>query len=181
LISKERNEEMRARLGKTNELIAFPPFAGLGDECIEYVKDQVVLVWEDTDLELVSPQGLDSDGTTRWIEVDPEQSEGQNPKDDSGMPVCPWVRTKASGKSSQTMQSKMSVVAQAGAAGLILGQRGIDHLTCQPFGESAEKPKVIWQGSYYGGPEKIQKTSDDFRHDFMLNVGEDERVTMDVP
>jgi len=76
------------------------------------------------------------------------------------------------------MQSKMSVVAQAGAAGLILGQRGIDHLTCQPFGESAEKPKVIWQGSYYGGPEKIQKSSDDFRHDFMLSVGEDERVTM---
>lgn len=181
------NEEaIRASAINMNQVHFAAEYSGLGDEGMNYVYGRVVLCWEDTALELVIPQGPDSDGQgTSWIAVDPSSEDPAKtlaPKDDSGAYLWPWLRAQEGGEENQSIQRKMSLVAQAGGTGLIIGQRGIDHLSCKPFGEGPEAARHVWQGNYYGRHVRslssdpvaeVQKTPDDFMVDFVSDVSID--------
>jgi hypothetical protein len=124
-------------------------------------------------IELVVPNGINTEkGLTRWLKVDgwqgdefvTEKEEDLAPKAGPGF-LCPWVRANAAG-SAQSVQQKMLIAAQAGAKGLIVGQRGIDEFKSELFGDAPIEPAQLWPGRYTSTDGGTELTKDDFKSDF---------------
>lgn len=183
------------------ELLHLTPSNGFGDGPVNYVRGRVVLLWEDTHLQLVVPEGeqdvmdfsstLSSAGTstvkrwnekdtTKWTPVGGVESGVGAPKDENGQYMCPWVRvvdTKRTDSAvTQTVQQQMLVLAQAGAAGLIVGQRDVcaGGLDPSKFGTFPFSPNQLWKGEYKsdGDKKKEVRTRKDFCVDCMLPKAE---------
>jgi hypothetical protein len=158
------------------ELIFLPPTSGMGDDGVYSVHGRVVLVWADTDLELVVPNGEVSREATKWLATDtPDAKESDlAPRAENGAFIVPWIRASSVGASSQTLQQKMIMVTEGGASGLIIGQRGIDRLHCSQFGNGPVVPDQakLWKGSYRvnGGG---QKNDGDFFLDYTDGINSD--------
>jgi len=175
-----KDEDVIRTKHEENELVFLPPTSGMGDDGVHYVNGQVALMWEDTDLELVVPNGemkAGDESVTRWIKVDAQDQKEDDlaPRAENGAFICPWLRA-SSEASGQTLQQKMILVAQAGASGLIFGQRGIDYLSPGGFGTAPVVPAELWKGTYSvidGG----EKNCDNFATEYIGSVY-DERVVM---
>lgn len=149
-----RDEQKLAMEPAENELIHLDP---LKLAKVYYVRGCVVCAWEDSDLELVVPNGEKKaeDGTTipnstDWVRVD-EVEDYQKYKSESGEYLCPWVRIGTVERAkAQSVAHKMQVVTQAGAAGLIIGQRVIGQLHTKVFHlpKQFSVTKQVWKGDY---------------------------------
>lgn len=167
------DEECLSKPCEENELVYITAYAGYGEDLSTYVKDRVVLIWEDTEIELVVPYGINTEkGLTRWLRVDgwqgdkyvTDKEEDLAPKAGSGF-LCPWVKANPAG-SGQSVQEKMLIAAQAGAKGLIVGQRGIDAFKSELFGDAPIEPGMLWPGQYSSTDGGTGLTMDDFKSDF---------------
>jgi len=109
-----------------------------------HVRGHVVLIWEDTDVHLVqrSPSG-------KWISACSTEAAQRGPAMTSeGQVICPAVQAQVGTEDSQTIQQKMHVLTQAGAAGLIVGLRKFNAPTSSVFEVMKEPVQEIWPGTY---------------------------------
>jgi Ca2+-binding EF-hand superfamily protein len=117
----------------------------LNSTVAQSVYGKVVVIWEDANLEMESVT--------------------------SAVPRLKLIED-AEDMTSQTLQEKMWMVTQAGASGLVIGQRLAGALNAEKFGTSPQhpKPEFVWSGSYKvkdGNADSLQKSAPDFEKDWM--------------
>jgi Ca2+-binding EF-hand superfamily protein len=142
----------------SNELFFLSPRHG--GNFGHYVHGKVVVMWEDTEIEFAWKSDNFFGGTTAspWRTVDALELDPNVGTENTILRELPGVMVIHQGSGRQTLQQKMLVLTQAGAAGLIIGQRGPGNLNADQFQLYPDPPdrdfdlgnrKSVWRGAYY--------------------------------